>query len=1076
MKLSREQVAERLSHGDSPRDLSGTDLTGLDLSRMDLRGANLSRADLSAADLRWALLEGADLHSSVLRRADCRWAVMRGANLRQADLGRANLSWADVTNADLTGAQLDGANLENVDLADGYADRGFGSGRGLSLGGVGSISLPRSRGLALVWTAAGMLLAVQVWGWLYRRSFFGEFGISDDTLMKFTAGANLTAGLGVAWLTAKTLLVTPFVMALLAVLTLILIVVPAALVLLGDRVLKSSVNRQFRAPATIGLFGVFFLLAWAVLIPALRNAGGWLLSRALPAEAGLRAAFTLATRNLLMALGLVLGVAAAFYLLYLGWRLASREMARRDLPARWRIQYPRLNDAYAALRASRAAGRNTPLSPEERRNGIGSLAALALLLPVLLAFTGRVDAYHAMCDGDALSRVQLFTNRAPGTPPVDTAICSRLVAQTDAWVWVYFPAETERMNVVEAAAAALATPTAEAGAPELREAGIVAPATAQPVSPLPDDPREFRHVAKVYKVARTDIVWMVTADAATGSCATCVAGASGEERFLIDPDEVLIGGIVAEVTTTGLATLSEPTTSISAFQIQADTQVLVDGEAGDATEVRPGRRVTAIGTVDSAGTLLGITRQVNVQTTGGPALVPDMRVTFQPDQSAFIVSGEKWRPGSQLRVGLAAAGTSLISQPLGDGTIQVSPAGTFSAPMSFDPSYPTGPAWTVLVSDEAAGVYVSAPWFAQPPPTPVPTPTSLPAPTEGPIGTVEATAPPEELATNTPIVTLRGIGGFGNCEPDTFEPDNGLHQAKEIFVSFAADGAAPAHTFCPVGDLDLAFFRVKRGRWYRVFTQNLAPGVDTVIQVGDLSPSTPCQPGGCWNDDKAALTYASEVIFQAVEDDTAFITVDNFGSAYGSEATYELGVVEFQPEPTPTITPLPSSTATPTPKASTTPKPAADSCDDGSVGNNTCANACLLGFDPYFGTINKSTDQDWFRTIALGAGSYRLYLEPPEGRDYDYRLYTAPCPGVVVFQGRESGDSPEDRTFDVLVDGSVFYVSVYPADADQVDIHHQYLLQLSGTGATSTPEPTVTPTFTPAPSPTSTPTRSVPVP
>jgi hypothetical protein len=112
-------------------------------------------------------------------------------------------------------------------------------------------------------------------------------------------------------------------------------------------------------------------------------------------------------------------------------------------------------------------------------------------------------------------------------------------------------------------------------------------------------------------------------------------------------------------------------------------------------------------------------------------------------------------------------------------------------------------------------------------------------------------------------------------------------------------------------------------------------------------------------------------------------------------------------------------------------------------------------------------------------GRYRLVLEPPDDRDYDLQLYEnrSPCPGPLVWTLRASGDETEDRPFDVEVDGAVFFVRVYPADADQVDIHQTYTLQLSYAGGpTGTPEPTLTPTFTPAPTSTATPTLSVRVP
>jgi hypothetical protein len=266
-----------------------------------------------------------------------------------------------------------------------------------------------------------------------------------------------------------------------------------------------------------------------------------------------------------------------------------------------------------------------------------------------------------------------------------------------------------------------------------------------------------------------------------------------------------------------------------------------------------------------------------------------------------------------------------------------------------------------------------------------------------------------------------------------------------------------------------------------VFTQDLAPGVDTVMQVGDLNFSTPCQPAGCWNDDKASLTYESEVIFRAIEDDTAMITVDNFGTAYGTDATYQLGVEEFLPEPTATVTPIPSATASRTPTASVTPKPLVDPCDEGTTPNNTCANACLIGFDPMFATINRSTDQDYYRTITLGVGRYTVVLNPPDDIDLDLQVYEAgtpgrTCPGPSFDISNNPGDDTEEITFDTLVAPADVYIRVYPADANQVDQHHAYVLQLFARNPTQPPPPTATQTFTPAPTSTSTPTLPVPVP
>ena len=134
-------------------------------------------------------------------------------------------------------------------------------------------------------------------------------------------------------------------------------------------------------------------------------------------------------------------------------------------------------------------------------------------------------------------------------------------------------------------------------------------------------------------------------------------------------------------------------------------------------------------------------------------------------------------------------------------------------------------------------------------------------------------------------------GGVGvSCEdPDEFEPDDSRGRQSEILVGLG-EASLQSHNFCSSFDIDLAWFPVKGGRWYKVFTSELAAGVDTVMAVGDLHPETYCEPfdstWGCWSDDKGSLTFESEVVFLAREDGRAMITVDNRGSAWGSAATY----------------------------------------------------------------------------------------------------------------------------------------------------------------------------------------------
>jgi hypothetical protein len=304
-------------------------------------------------------------------------------------------------------------------------------------------------------------------------------------------------------------------------------------------------------------------------------------------------------------------------------------------------------------------------------------------------------------------------------------------------------------------------------------------------------------------------------------------------------------------------------------------------------------------------------------------------------------------------------------------------------------------------------------------------------------------------------------------------------------VSFT-DGPGVKHNFCPKGDVDLSYFYVKAGRSYKVQTKALANGVDTVMAVGDLNPSTPCMPAGCWNDDEAALTFASRIDFTAVEDDTALITVSNRGGKNGNDATYELIVVEYVPTPTPTITAGPSGTWTATPTATVTPRPLIDRCEryGGTSGNNTCITACpnfpVLGI-PYFGTIYPLGDEDWFAPATLTPGEYELTLVPPDDQDYEMavrandtrngcQILTYDGKPLVAFEGGEG--EPEVLRWTVTADTRITIQVL--ASGSYADPYNPYSLLLRRTEATAVPTsltppspvpPTATdtPTYTPSP-------------
>lgn len=146
---------------------------------------------------------------------------------------------------------------------------------------------------------------------------------------------------------------------------------------------------------------------------------------------------------------------------------------------------------------------------------------------------------------------------------------------------------------------------------------------------------------------------------------------------------------------------------------------------------------------------------------------------------------------------------------------------------------------------------------------------------------------------------------------DVYEVDD--FQPVPIFL-----GQSQLRTFYPVYDVDRVRFLAKAGRFYRIYTTDLAPGVDTVLNAN---------LGGAvyTNDDRGPTTLASAVVVPNTTpyDLEATIRVANRGQ-YGPDKEYVLVVEEFVPTITPT-SPRPTATRTPfvidTPTATLTPTP-----------------------------------------------------------------------------------------------------------------------------------------------------------
>jgi Tfp pilus assembly protein PilN len=177
-------------------------------------------------------------------------------------------------------------------------------------------------------------------------------------------------------------------------------------------------------------------------------------------------------------------------------------------------------------------------------------------------------------------------------------------------------------------------------------------------------------------------------------------------------------------------------------------------------------------------------------------------------------------------------------------------------------------------------------------PTPTPTPTSIP--TSTPTNTPSPSATPENTPTPTP--DLR----------DGYEPDDTDPQPISI-------GETQKHNFYPDNDVDKVEFLAKSGRYYRVFTSNLTPGVDTflTVRIGDSIYT---------NDDRDAGRepgdLSSEIVFQVKTGDiSALVEVTN-RRQYGSDKWYQITVEETVPTPTPTPTNTPPPTEAAPPSSS----------------------------------------------------------------------------------------------------------------------------------------------------------------
>ena len=308
---------------------------------------------------------------------------------------------------------------------------------------------------------------------------------------------------------------------------------------------------------------------------------------------------------------------------------------------------------------------------------------------------------------------------------------------------------------------------------------------------------------------------------------------------------------------------------------------------------------------------------------------------------------------------------------------------------------------------------------------------------------------------------------------DQFEPDDTQPQPIAL-------GETQLHNFYPDGDVDMANFLAKAGRYYHVFTTNLAPGVDTYISIRVGANSYT-------NDDVGPGDLSSSVVFQnnSGADAVAAVTVSNRGQ-YGPDKTYRLAVEEVVPNATstPTIAPTPTPTSTGLPPATPTPTltPTPDLRDQYepdnvnpkqiAVGETQAHNfypasdVDKISFVVKSGriyqvfTADLALGVDTFLSIQAGLQQWTNddYAAPGSGNFASAVCFQAPQDGSAVATiSNLSQDFGSDKTYKVTVN-EVPSLGTAPCAALP----------------TATPTTTATPTstYTPSPSPTPTPSPS----
>lgn len=281
---------------------------------------------------------------------------------------------------------------------------------------------------------------------------------------------------------------------------------------------------------------------------------------------------------------------------------------------------------------------------------------------------------------------------------------------------------------------------------------------------------------------------------------------------------------------------------------------------------------------------------------------------------------------------------------------------------------------------------------------------------------------------------------------DGAEPNDSFDEAADVAVG---GGEQCNLTVWPIGDIDFFRFPGKAGANYTVETDNVEPGLDTVLSVYDTSLNLIGT-----NDDSEPPDKASRVSFTAQADGFYYAQVTNRSPTDPTNLTYCIEVRELIPEPTPT--PLDAF------------PPEADECEY----NSTIETACLLvqgeeliGMN-FIPTLGSSQDTDVYKLFVKPSLLYTCETNISAGSPADTNLVLRDGNGndfnpPIGNDDKELGDFGSSVTYLSTYTGWL-YLFVGPRIVPPFDEAGLHTYSVLCTQEASTPTPTPFPTSPPS--------------